>query len=225
MAKIYCVEDDTSIREIEIYTLNSTGFEAFGFENGKEFFTSIRKEHPDLILLDIMLPDMSGMDILSQLKKDPSTKEIPVILASAKGSEFDKINGLDTGADDYLAKPFGMMEMVSRVRAVLRRSTPKTGAILKTEKITLNDETHTVEVNGENVELTLKEYSVLKMLMSHPGIVFSRDRLLNEIWGMDYDGETRTVDVHIRTLRTKLKEAGSCIDTVRGVGYRYKENA
>lgn len=224
MTKIYCVEDDTSIREIEIYTLNSTGFEAVGFENGKEFFEAVRKQVPDLILLDIMLPDMSGMDILSTLKKDPSTKDIPVILASAKGTEFDKINGLDTGADDYLAKPFGMMEMVSRVRAVLRRSRPKTSSILKTREITLNDETHIVEVNGENVELTLKEYSVLKLLMSHPGIVFSRDRLLNEIWGMDYDGETRTVDVHIRTLRTKLKEAGNCIDTVRGVGYRYKES-
>ena len=224
MAKIYCVEDDTSIREIEIYTLNSTGFEAVGFENGNEFFEALRKQIPDLILLDIMLPDMSGMDILSILKKDPSTKDIPVILASAKGTEFDKINGLDTGADDYLAKPFGMMEMVSRVRAVLRRFSPKTSSILKTREITLNDETHVVEVNGENVELTLKEYSVLKLLMSHPGIVFSRDRLLNEIWGMDYDGETRTVDVHIRTLRTKLKEAGNCIDTVRGVGYRYKEN-
>lgn len=223
MAKIYCVEDDTSIREIEIYTLNSTGFEAIGFENGKDFFEAVRKQLPDLILLDIMLPDVSGMDILSSLKKDPSTKDIPVILASAKGTEFDKINGLDTGADDYLAKPFGMMEMVSRVRAVLRRSSPKTSSVLKTKEITLNDETHVVEVNGENVELTLKEYSVLKMLMSHPGIVFSRDRLLNEIWGMDYDGETRTVDVHIRTLRTKLKEAGNCIDTVRGVGYRYKE--
>lgn len=224
MAKIYCVEDDTSIREIEIYTLNTTGFEALGFENGKEFFETLHKQLPDLILLDIMLPDISGMDILTALKKDPKTKDIPVILASAKGTEFDKISGLDTGADDYLAKPFGMMEMVSRVRAVLRRSTPKTVSILKTNQITLNDETHEVTVNGDNVELTLKEYSVLKMLISHPGIVFTRDRLLNEIWGMDYDGETRTVDVHIRTLRTKLKEAGNCIDTVRGVGYRYKES-
>ena len=224
MEKIYCVEDDTSIREIEIYTLNSTGFEAIGFESGKEFFSAMKKQLPDLVLLDIMLPDISGMEILSTLRKDPLTKDIPVILASAKGTEYDKISGLDTGADDYLAKPFGMMEMVSRVRAVLRRSHPKQSAVLTTSQITLNDATHEVTVNGRDVELTLKEYSVLKLLISHPGIVFSRDRLLNEIWGMDYDGETRTVDVHIRTLRTKLKEAGNCIDTVRGVGYRYKEN-
>lgn len=223
MALIYCVEDDTSIRDIEIYTLQSTGYEAVGFENGKDFFAQIHKQVPDLVILDIMLPDISGMEILAKLKKDPSTMNLPVILASAKGTEFDKITGLDTGADDYLAKPFGMMEMVSRVRAVLRRSTPKTQTLITAGSITINDATHEVRVNGEYVELTLKEYSVLKMLISHPHIVFTRDRLLNEIWGMDYDGETRTVDVHIRTLRTKLKEAGSCIETIRGVGYRYKK--
>ena len=223
MALIYCVEDDTSIRDIEIYTLQSTGYEAVGFENGKDFFVQIHKRVPDLVILDIMLPDISGMEILAKLKKDPSTMNLPVILASAKGTEFDKITGLDTGADDYLAKPFGMMEMVSRVRAVLRRSTPKTQTLITAGSITINDATHEVRVNGEYVELTLKEYSVLKMLISHPHIVFTRDRLLNEIWGMDYDGETRTVDVHIRTLRTKLKEAGSCIETIRGVGYRYKK--
>lgn len=223
MALIYCVEDDTSIRDIEIYTLQSTGYEAVGFENGKDFFAQIHKRVPDLVILDIMLPDISGMEILSKLKKDPSTMNLPVILASAKGTEFDKITGLDTGADDYLAKPFGMMEMVSRVRAVLRRATPKTQTLITAGNITINDATHEVRVNGEYVELTLKEYSVLKMLISHPHIVFTRDRLLNEIWGMDYDGETRTVDVHIRTLRTKLKEAGSCIETIRGVGYRYKK--
>lgn len=223
MALIYCVEDDTSIRDIEIYTLQSTGYEAVGFENGKDFFAQIHKQVPDLVILDIMLPDISGMEILAKLKKDPSTMNLPVILASAKGTEFDKITGLDTGADDYLAKPFGMMEMVSRVRAVLRRSTPKTQTLITAGSVTINDATHEVRVNGEYVELTLKEYSVLKMLISHPHIVFTRDRLLNEIWGMDYDGETRTVDVHIRTLRTKLKEAGSCIETIRGVGYRYKK--
>lgn len=223
MALIYCVEDDTSIRDIEIYTLQSTGYEAVGFENGKDFFAQIHKQVPDLVILDIMLPDISGMEILAKLKKDPSTMNLPVILASAKGTEFDKITGLDTGADDYLAKPFGMMEMVSRVRAVLRRSTPNTQTLITAGSITINDATHEVRVNGEYVELTLKEYSVLKMLISHPHIVFTRDRLLNEIWGMDYDGETRTVDVHIRTLRTKLKEAGSCIETIRGVGYRYKK--
>lgn len=224
MELIYCVEDDTSIRDIEIYTLRSTGYEAMGFENGKEFFEALHTRMPDLVILDIMLPDISGMEILTRLKKDPSTMHLPVILASAKGTEFDKISGLDTGADDYLAKPFGMMEMVSRVRAVLRRAKPKNESIITAGSITINDATHEVRVNEESVDLTLKEYSVLKLLISHPHIVFTRDRLLNEIWGMDYDGETRTVDVHIRTLRTKLKEAGSCIETIRGVGYRYKEN-
>lgn len=224
MALIYCVEDDTSIRDIEIYTLQSTGYEAVGFENGKDFFVQIHKRVPDLVILDIMLPDISGMEILAKLKKDPSTMNLPVILASAKGTEFDKITGLDTGADDYLAKPFGMMEMVSRVRAVLRRATPRTETLIRAGNIVINDATHEVIVNEESIELTLKEYSILKLLISNPHIVFTRDRLLNEIWGMDYDGETRTVDVHIRTLRTKLKEAGSCIETIRGVGYRYKDN-
>ena len=224
MELIYCVEDDTSIRDIEIYTLRSTGYEAMGFENGKEFFEALHTRMPDLVILDIMLPDISGMEILTRLKKDPSTTHLPVILASAKGTEFDKISGLDTGADDYLTKPFGMMEMVSRVRAVLRRAKPKNESMITAGNIVMNDATHEVRVNNESVELTLKEYSVLKLLISHPHIVFTRDRLLNEIWGMDYDGETRTVDVHIRTLRTKLKEAGSCIETIHGVGYRYKEN-
>ena len=224
MALIYCVEDDTSIRDIEIYTLQSTGYEAVGFENGKDFFVQIHKRVPDLVILDIMLPDISGMEILAKLKKDPSTMNLPVILASAKGTEFDKITGLDTGADDYLAKPFGMMEMVSRVRAVLRRATPRTETLIRAGNIVINDATHEAIVNEESIELTLKEYSILKLLISNPHIVFTRDRLLNEIWGMDYDGETRTVDVHIRTLRTKLKEAGSCIETIRGVGYRYKDN-
>ena len=224
MELIYCVEDDTSIRDIEIYTLRSTGYEAMGFENGKEFFEALHTRMPDLVILDIMLPDISGMEILTRLKKDPSTMHLPVILASAKGTEFDKISGLDTGADDYLTKPFGMMEMVSRVRAVLRRAKPKNESMITAGNIVMNDATHEVRVNNESVELTLKEYSVLKLLISHPHIVFTRDRLLNEIWGMDYDGETRTVDVHIRTLRPKLKEAGSCIETIRGVGYRYKEN-
>lgn len=224
MELIYCVEDDTSIREIEIYTLNSTGYQAVGFESGKDFFEAVKKRMPDLVLLDIMLPDVSGMEILQRMKKDPKLMDIPVILASAKGTEYDKISGLDTGADDYLAKPFGMMEMVSRVRAILRRSAKKTPSVITTDLISLNDDTHEVFVKSEPVELTLKEYSVLRLLMSHPNIVFTRDRLLNEIWGLDYDGETRTVDVHIRTLRTKLKEAGSCIETIRGVGYRYKEN-
>ena len=224
MALIYIVEDDESIREIEEYAMKNSGHQALGFSCGGDFFKKVSEVIPDLIILDIMLPDISGMEILAKLKKDPSTMNLPVILASAKGTEFDKITGLDTGADDYLAKPFGMMEMVSRVRAVLRRATPRTETLIRAGNIVINDATHEVIVNEESIELTLKEYSILKLLISNPHIVFTRDRLLNEIWGMDYDGETRTVDVHIRTLRTKLKEAGSCIETIRGVGYRYKDN-
>ena len=224
MALIYVVEDDVNIREIECFALKNSGYTIEDFECAKDFYLKVRERVPDLVLLDIMLPDISGMEILAKLKKDPSTMNLPVILASAKGTEFDKITGLDTGADDYLAKPFGMMEMVSRVRAVLRRATPRTETLIRAGNIVINDATHEVIVNEESIELTLKEYSILKLLISNPHIVFTRDRLLNEIWGMDYDGETRTVDVHIRTLRTKLKEAGSCIETIRGVGYRYKDN-
>ena len=174
MELIYCVEDDTSIRDIEIYTLRSTGYEATGFENGKAFFEAIRTRMPDLVILDIMLPDISGMEILTRLRKDPATLHLPVILASAKGTEFDKISGLDTGADDYLAKPFGMMEMVSRVRAVLRRSKPRTETLIRAGNIVINDATHEVIVNEESIELTLKEYSILKLLISSPHIVLDR---------------------------------------------------
>ncbi len=222
---IAVVEDDSSIREIEIYTLNSTGFDAEGFEDGKSFFQSLKEQKPELVILDVMLPDEDGVQILKKLKRDPDTASIPVIMASAKGTEYDKIRGLDLGADDYLAKPFGMMEMVSRARAVLRRC--QTGnpqsTIVTHGKIRIDPEKHEVFVSDEEISLTLKEYELLKLLLSHPGIVYTRDQLLNLIWGMEYDGETRTVDVHIRTLRQKLKDAGSCIDTVRGVGYRYRE--
>ncbi len=222
MGVIYCVEDDSSIREIEIYTLQSTGYHAKGFENGRDFFAALKTEKPDLVILDIMLPDEDGMDILAKLKRNTDTKDIPVILASAKGTEYDKVKGLDTGADDYLAKPFGMMEMVSRVRAVLRRAKQQPNNVLTNGNIEILNDQHEVKVNGVPVELTLKEYSLLELLMSHPGIVFTREQLLNQIWGTDYDGETRTIDVHVRTLRQKLGEEGNRIGTVRGVGYRYE---
>lgn len=222
---IYCVEDDASIREIEIYTLKSTGFAAKGFESAADFFAALRNEKPDLILLDIMLPDEDGTQVLKKLKKDPVTRDIPVIMASAKGTEYDKVQGLDTGADDYLAKPFGMMEMVSRIRAVLRRVNSSSEQVVENSGIRMDASRHEVLVDGEPVVLTLKEYDLLYLLLSHPGIVYTRDQLLNHIWGTEYDGETRTVDVHVRTLRQKLGNAGRHIDTVRGVGYRYKEDA
>ena len=222
MTMIYCVEDDKSIREIEMYTLQSTGFETKGFEDGRSFFEELKEEKPDLILLDVMLPDEDGITILTKLKKNPDTNDIPVIIASAKGEEYDKIKGLDTGADDYLAKPFGMMEMISRIKAVLRRSIHAISNNLTSGNIEMDLNSHIVKVNSEQVDLTLKEYELLKLFISHPGIVYSREALLNKIWEVEYYGETRTVDVHIRTLRSKLKEEGNRITTVRGVGYRYE---
>jgi len=224
MTRIYCVEDDQSIREIEIYTLNSTGFEAEGFPDAKSLFEALKQKKPDLILLDIMLPGEDGIAVLRRLRSASDTSEVPVIIASARGTEYDKIKGLDLGADDYLVKPFGMMEMVSRVKAVLRRFTPKEEPVLERNEIFISVTRHTVHVSGEEVELTLKEFDLLRLLMSHPGIVFTREQLLNQVWGSEYDGETRTVDVHVRTLRQKLGDAGSRIDTVRGIGYRYLED-
>ncbi|NLT13160.1 MAG: response regulator transcription factor [Clostridiales bacterium] len=218
---IYCLEDDEGIRDIEVYTLRSTGYEAEGFADGKSFLEAVRKNPPKLVILDIMLPGEDGLDILRRLKTAAETRDIPVIMATAKGSEYDKIKGLDLGADDYLAKPFGMMEMVSRVRAVLRRAAPPSEArALKSGGLSMNLDEHRVYAAGESVPLTLKEYEMLRMMLEHPGIVFTRDQLLSDIWGMDYDGETRTVDVHMRTLRQKLGECGDLIETVRGVGYR-----
>ncbi len=223
---IYCLEDDQSIRDIEIYTLKQTGYEAVGFSNSADFFMALKKEKPELILLDIMLPDEDGVTILKKIRAKEETKNIPVIMASAKGSEFDKINALDLGADDYLAKPFGMMEMVSRVRAVLRRvtKTDKDDKNIELCGIKLIPNRHEVYVNDQKIDLTLKEYELLKLLITYPGIVFTREQLLNSIWGTEYDGETRTVDVHIRTLRQKLNEAEDHISTIRGVGYRFEEN-
>jgi two-component system alkaline phosphatase synthesis response regulator PhoP len=223
MTRIYCVEDDQSIREIEIYTLNSTGFEAEGFQDARSFFEAIKTKKPDLVLLDIMLPQEDGISVLRRLRSASETSDLPVIIASARGTEFDKIKGLDLGADDYLVKPFGMMEMVSRVKAVLRRFSPKEESVLERNEIFISVTRHTVHVSGQEVELTLKEFDLLRLLMSHPGIVYTREQLLNQVWGSEYDGETRTVDVHVRTLRQKLGDAGTHIDTVRGIGYRYLE--
>ncbi len=218
---IYCVEDDAGIRNMVVYTLRSTGFEAEGLPDGAAFFEAIKKSRPQLVLLDIMLPGEDGLTILKKLRDNPATAEIPVILATAKGSEYDKVTGLDLGADDYLAKPFGMMEMVSRVKAVLRRTTPRQDQqVLQAGALSLNLGEHLVTVDGQRVTLTLKEFEVLRVMMEHVGQVFTRDRLLGEIWGYDFDGETRTVDVHMRTLRQKLGRCGDYIETVRGVGYR-----
>ena len=221
---IYCVEDDNSIRELMVYTLRASGFEAEGFSGATELMDALQKNKPRLILLDIMLPGMDGMEILKNLRGHSSTADIPVVMATARGTEYDKVLGLDAGADDYLVKPFGMMEMVSRVKAVLRRTSPKTEAALTMGALTLNPTEHTVRVDGNRVDLTLKEYELLRLFLSHPGQVFSRDQLLEHIWGTEFYGETRTIDVHIGTLRTKLSTAGSYIRTVRGVGYRMEEH-
>jgi len=217
---IYCVEDDSAIRDLMVYTLNASGFEAQGFESDVSFWDAMKRQLPELILLDVMLPGEDGLTILSKLRSSPVTSGIPVIMATAKDSEYDKVIGLDSGADDYLAKPFGMMEMVSRIKAVLRRSGTNKQLVLKLGTICLDEGKHTVSVRGDAVLLTLKEYEILKLFMENPGKVFSRENILSSIWETDYMGETRTVDVHIGTLRTKLKEAGDMILTVRGVGYK-----
>lgn len=218
---IFCVEDDQAIRDLMIYTLNYAGFEAMGFEDGNTFFFALEKKKPELILLDIMLPGEDGITILKKLRSNAVTSDIPVIMATARGTEYDKVIGLDLGADDYLAKPFGMMEMVSRVKAVLRRVIKNEApSVLRVGNLELNMSNHTVFSDGERIELTLKEYEMLRLFMNNPGRVFNRDQLLNEIWETEYIGETRTVDVHIGTLRTKLGDCGEYIETVRGVGYR-----
>ena len=218
---IWCIDDDNTIREIEVYTLEQTGFTARGFADGVSMLEALKTEIPELIVLDIMMPELDGIEVLKRLRSDPKYKDIPVIMATANGTEMDKIGGLNSGADDYLVKPFGVMEMVARVNAVLRRTTK----VVYTDDITvgaitLKEKEHKVIVNSKKIELTHKEFEMLKFFMLNPGIVFSRDRLMSEIWGMDYIGETRTVDMHIKTLRQKLGNAGSQIKTVIGVGYR-----
>ncbi|NLM74820.1 MAG: response regulator transcription factor [Clostridiaceae bacterium] len=222
---IYCVEDDSSIRELIIYALKTDGFDAVGFSESKSFYKALEEKLPLLVLLDIMLPgEDDGIEILKNLKSSSKTRNIPVIMISARGSEYDKVLGLDTGADDYITKPFGIMEFLSRVKAVLRRANvsekPKE---LTVGQVTMNVDKHYVLVDGKEVVLTLKEFELLRYLLENIGIVFSRDKLLKEVWGYDFEGETRTVDVHIRSLRQKLGDSGSCIETVRGVGYRIGE--
>lgn len=218
---IYCVEDDASIRDLMVYTLNVSGFEAAGFPEATAFWEAMQSAPPQLIILDIMLPGEDGIEILKKLRSSPATADIPVIMATAKGSEYDKVIGLDLGADDYLSKPFGMMEMLSRIKAVLRRAVPRDErALLSRGGITMDKARHTVTAEGKEVPLTLKEYDLLKLLLENPEQVFSRDQLLASVWGSEHFGETRTVDVHIGTLRTKLGACGAAIRTVRGVGYR-----
>lgn len=222
---IYCVEDDAAIRELEVYALTAAGFEARGFVDGDSFLHALDEQLPALAILDVMLPDTDGLTLLKRLRAGARTAQLPVMMASAKGTEYDKVLGLDSGADDYIAKPFGMTELVSRVRALLRRSgeaQPKS-EMLRLGNLIIDDGAHRVTVSGEEILLTNKEYQTLYTLMRHAGQVFTRDKLLNAVWGYDFDGETRTVDVHMRSLRQKLGAAGAMVETVRGVGYRIRQ--
>ena len=206
---------------MQVYALQSTGYEAKGFEDGTSFLKEVKNQKPELVVLDVMLPGIDGITLLQKLKEDPETREIPVVMATAKGAEYDKIQGLDLGADYYLTKPFGVMEFVSCVKAVLRRCQPRqVEHLLKTGGLIVNIDEHTVTIDGERITLTYKEFELLRLFLSHPGMAFTRDQLFNEVWGMDYCGDTRTVDMHIRTLRQKLKDYGELIETVRNVGYR-----
>ena len=217
---IVCVEDELNIQELIVYTLNSTGYKATGVSNGVQLDEFLKLQIPELILLDLMLPDESGLEILKRLRENKRTKEIPVIILTAKSSEMDKILGLDSGADDYITKPFSMLELISRIKAVLRRTSKETSDVLVFRDLKMDLSKHIVMVENEKIALTLKEYELLKKLMQNPGVVCSRDMLLDEIWGYDYYGESRTVDVHIRTLRSKLGKAETYIETIRGVGYK-----
>lgn len=219
---IYFLEDDNSIRELVVYTMNSTGFEATGFSKPSEFWEAMEKETPSLVLLDIMLPEEDGLSILKKLRASPATRRLPVMMLTAKDSEFDKVLGLDSGADDYVPKPFGMMELMARIRTALRHSGGEAEPVhaLTLGPLRIDPARHQVLAHGREVTLTLKEFQLLSLLVEHAGTVFTRDQLLNTIWGYEFDGASRTVDVHVRTLRQKLGEAGRCIETVRGVGYK-----
>lgn len=218
---IWCVEDDASIRDIEVYTLTSTGFEARGFDDGVSFWSALQTQKPDLVVLDVMLPGVDGIELLQRMKASAELRTIPVVMATAKGAEYDRIRGLDLGADYYLIKPFGVMELVSCVKAVLRRCRPdKAAHLLRSGGLVVDLDAHTVTVDGARVALTYKEFELLRLFLSHPGMAFTRDQLFQEVWGMDFCGETRTVDMHIRTLRQKLGPYGRRIETVRNVGYR-----
>ncbi len=223
---IYLLEDDSSIRNFVIYALNNSGFDASGFEYPSDFWKAMDKKIPELLLLDIMLPEEDGLSILKKLRSKPETKKLPVIMLSAKSTEFDKVTGLDNGADDYISKPFGTMELISRIKALLRRSETNIltdSDILSLGALCISPSKHEVTVNGSKVTLTLKEYEILLLLIKNKGMVFSRDALLQKIWGYDFSGESRTVDVHIRTLRLKLGCCGDLIKTIRGVGYKAGE--
>ena len=223
---IWCVEDDASIRDIELYTLRSTGFEAKGFEDGGTFLAALETERPELVILDVMLPGMDGVELLRRMKAAARLADIPIIMATAKGAEYDKIQSLDLGADDYLVKPFGMMEMVSRVKAVLRRCRPVSPAKqLTAGGLTVDLEERTVTADGARILLTYKEFELLRLFLTRPGAAFTREQLLSGIWGVDYTGETRTVDMHIKTLRQKLGNYGAMIETVRHIGYRWEAKA
>ena len=218
---IFCVEDDESIQSLELYALRTAGFEARGFADGEAFFAALRAGRPELVILDVMLPGESGVELLRWMKASGDTREIPVIMATARGAEYDKIQSLDLGADDYLVKPFGMMEMVSRVKAVLRRCRPRQNReVLAANGLAVDLAEHTVMAGNERIALTFKEFELLRLFLSSPGVAFTRERLLSAVWGTEYTGETRTVDMHIRTLRQKLGSYGGMIETVRNVGYR-----
>ena len=224
---IWCVEDDASIRDIEVYALRSVGFEARGFSDGAAFLDALRAERPELVVLDVMLPGIDGIELLSRMRASDALRDIPVIMATAKGTEYDKIHGLDLGADYYLAKPFGVMELVSCVKAVLRRCRRDDAerAGVSAGGVSLDADAHTVTAGGQRITLTYKEFELLRLFMAHPGTAFTREQLMERVWGTDYCGETRTVDMHIRTLRQKLGEYGEMIETVRGVGYRLEAQA
>jgi len=220
---IWCVEDDADIRDIEAYALNSAGFETRSFEDGASFWDALKEERPDLVILDVMLPEVDGIELLSRMRESGEFRDIPVIMATAKGQEYDRIKGLDMGADDYIVKPFSMLEMVSRVRAVLRRSRPQETPKQLTEGgLSVNLEEHTVQVDGKRIQLTYKEYELLCIFMSRPGMVFTREQLFASVWKQDYMEDSRTLDSHIRTLRQKIDGYGKMIQTVRNVGYRWE---
>ena len=220
---IWCVEDDGGIRDIEMYALNSAGFKTRGFEDGRSFWEALKKERPKLIILDVMLPEMDGIELLTRMKESSEWDEIPVIMATAKGQEYDRIRGLELGADDYIVKPFSVMEMVSRVKAVLRRSQKQPEAkLLKVGDLIVNLDEHTVTVDGNQVQLTHKEFELLCLFLSHPGIIYTREMIFSQIWKSDYIGDSRTLDSHIRTLRQKINGYGKIIKTVRNVGYRWE---
>ena len=219
---IWCVEDDASIRDIELYALRAAGLEADGFPDGDSFWQALQSRKPELVVLDVMLPEIDGIQLLRRMKADAALRDIPVIMATAKGAEYDKILGLDLGADDYLTKPFGVMELVSRVKAVLRRCRPRQAEVLRCGGLTVDEQEHSVTADGARVELTYKEFQLLRLFLAHPGTAFTRDQLMEQVWGMDFCGESRTVDMHIRTLRQKIGPYGGCIETVRSVGYRWR---